>query len=147
MALNQPYSLQPQPTGEAQYADNSGLLTDGYYTKAGTGWKTCAGFDKADPTLVLDLGAVYRTGAARVHLQGGGPGGVNFPERIVTATSADGKTWVAAGETREHPPEKNTPAAAFMGLAFEPREARFVRFNFKKRGWLMLDEIEIFSSQ
>ena len=147
VALNQPYSLQPQPTCEAQYADNSGLLTDGYYTKAGTGWKTCAGFDKADPTLVLDLGAVYRTGAARVHLQGGGPGGVNFPERIVTATSADGKTWVAAGETREHPPEKNTPAAAFMGLAFEPREARFVRFNFKKRGWLMLDEIEIFSSQ
>lgn len=44
VALNQPYSINPQPTGEDTYADNSGLLTDGAYTLAGAGWKTCAGF-------------------------------------------------------------------------------------------------------
>jgi len=145
VALNQPYSITPQPTGEEQYADNSGLLTDGYYTKPGTGWKTCAGFSAADPAVVLDLDAVYRIGAARVHLQGGGTAGVVFPGQVSVSTSVDGKAWSPAGETREYPSEKNKRgAAAFMGVTFEPREARFVRFHFKRRGWVMLDEIEVF---
>jgi len=145
VALKQPYSIQPQPTGDAPYADNSGLLTDGYYTKAGSGWKTCAGFDKADPAVVVDLGSICRTRAARVHLQGGGPGGVCFPERLAVDTSADGKTWSPAGETAEHPlEEKKTAASAFMGVTYAPRESRYVRIRFKKRGWLMLDEIEVF---
>ncbi len=144
-ALGRPYSLTPPPTGDAPYADNSGLLTDGFYTAAGSGWKTCAGFDKAAPVVTIDLGAPSRIAAARVHLQGGGPGGVYFPECVSASTSADGQIWAPAGETREHPPEESkAAAAAFMGLAFETREARFVRFTFKKRGWLMLDEIEVF---
>jgi hypothetical protein len=144
MALNRPYSIKPQPTGEEQYADNSGLLTDGFYAKAGTGWKTCAGFNKADPTVVLDLGVLHRIGAARVHLHGGGPGGVYFPDKVSFSTSVDGKTWIPAGETCEHPSEENKMAAAtFMGVTFAPCDARFVRFHFKKRGWVMLDEIEV----
>mgnify|MGYP003586132995 CR=1 FL=1 len=144
-ALGRPYSLRPQPTGDAPYADNSGLLTDGFYTTAGSGWKTCAGFDKAAPAVTVDLGAPRRIAAARVHLQGGGPGGVYFPECVSASTSADGVTWAPAGDTREYPPEESKVAAAtFMGLSFEPREARFVRFAFKKRGWLMLDELEVF---
>ena len=144
-ALNRPYSITPQPTGEDQYADNSGLLTDGYYTKAGTGWKTCAGFNAADPTVVLDLDAVCRIGTARVHLQGGGTAGVVFPKQVSVSTSVDGKAWSPAGETREYPTEQNKlAAAAFMGVTFAPREARFVRFHFQRRGWVMLDEIEIF---
>ena len=80
-----------------------------------------------------------------MHLQVGGPGGVYFPECVSASTSVDGQTWTPAGDTREHPPEESkAAAAAFMGLSFEPREARFVRFTFKKRGWLMLDEIEVF---
>lgn len=144
VALNQPYSIKPQPTGEEQYADNSGLLTDGFYAKAGTGWKTCAGFSKADPTVVMDMGTIHRIGAARVHVQGGSPGGVYFPEKVSVSTSVDGKTWMPAGETCEHPSEENKMAAAtFMGVTFEPRDARFVRFQMKKRGWVMLDEIEV----
>lgn len=122
------------------------LSEDGYYVKAGSGWKMCTGFDKAAPTVVLDLGAVCRMGAARVHLQGGGQGDVWFPEQVSVATSTDGKTWAPAGETREHPPEEMNTAAAFMGVACDDREARFVRFRFKKRGWVMLDEIEVFPS-
>ncbi|MDD4016793.1 MAG: DUF4855 domain-containing protein [Kiritimatiellae bacterium] len=145
VALNRPYSITPQPTGREPYADNSGLLTDGYYTKAGTGWTTCAGFSTADPTVVLDLDAVYRIGTARVHLQGGGTAGVVFPRQVSVSTSVDGKTWSPAGETREFPAEKNKlSATAFMGVTFEPREARFVRFHVQRRGWVMLDEIEIF---
>ena len=61
--------------------------------------------------------------------------------------SGGGKPWAPAGETREHPPEEmKTAAAAFMGVACDAREARFVRFHFKKRGWVMLDEIEVFPS-
>lgn len=144
-ALNRPYSLRPQPTGEARYADNAGLLTDGYYVKAGTSWKSCAGFDTDDPTVTVDLGRICRTGAARVHLQGGGPGGVYFPEQLTVDTSADGTAWVSAGETSEHPTETAKRAeAGFMGVTFAPRDARFVRFRLKRRGWVMLDEIEVF---
>lgn len=145
VALNQPYSINPPPTGEATYADTSGLLTDGAYAQAGAGWKTCAGFNTADPTVTLDLNVAQRVGAARVHVQGGGLGGVCFPEAVVVSTSVDGQTWSLAGETREHPSAGNNRAAvAFMGVTFEPRMARFVRFRVKRRGWAMLDEIELY---
>ena len=148
VALKHSYSMNPKPTSEEQYADNSGVLTDGFYVKAGSGWNMCAGFDNADPTVVMDLGAVHRIGAARVHVQGGGPGGVYFPEIIAVSTSADGQAWAPAGETGEHPSEENKMAAAtFMGVTFEPRAGRFVRFQVKRRGWVMLDEIEIFSER
>lgn len=148
VAQNLSYSLNPQPVGEEAYADNTGLLTDGYYVKAGSGWKACAGFDKADPAVTADLGAVRRVQTARLHVQGGGPGGVRFPERIAIETSVDGAAWQPVGETSEHPAEEGEKAAAaFMGVAFEPRDARFVRFRVKRRGWAMLDEIEIFPPQ
>jgi hypothetical protein len=148
VAAHQPYSIQSQPTGEETYADNAGLLTDGFYAQAGSGWKACAGFDQADPTVVADLGAVYRIGVARVHVQGGGPGGVCFPSKVSVSTSVDSQTWRLAGETAEHPSEENkTAAAAFMGVTFEPREARFVRFRIQKHGWAMLDEIEVFPAR
>lgn len=142
-AQNRTYTLRPLPTGEARYADNAGLLTDGYCARAGAGWKSCAGFDAADPTVTVDLGAVRRTAAARLHVQGGGPGGVYFPERLAVDTSVDGSTWQAGGETAEHPPEAGKAAAAFMGVTFAPRQARFVRFRVKRHGWAMLDELEI----
>ena len=148
VALTRPYSLNPQPSGEETYADNTGLLTDGYYVKAGSGWKACAGFDKTDPAVTVDLGAAHRVQTARIHLQGGGPGGVYFPERLTVETSSDGALWSAAGESGEHPSETEKKAeAAFMGVAFEPREARFVRFLLKRRGWAMMDEIEVFPPQ
>lgn len=144
IAQNLPYSLNPQPVGEETYADNTGLLMDGYYVKAGSGWKACAGFDKADPTVTADLGVVRRVQAARLHVQGGGPGGVRFPDRVTMETSVDGTAWLFAGETSEHPAEDGRKAAAaFMGAVFEPRDARFVRFRVKRRGWAMLDEIEV----
>ena len=143
VAFKRPYSVHPQPLGEETYADNAGLLTDGIYTPAGSGWKTCAGFDKADPAVTVDLGRVRRAGAARLHLQGGGPGGVWFPQSVAVETSVDGQTWASAGATAEHPSESGVAAAAFMGVTFEARDARFVRFRVQRRGWAMLDEVEV----
>jgi hypothetical protein len=31
-----------------------------------------------------------------------------------------------------------------MGVRFDPREARFVRFQVKRHGWAMLDEMEVY---
>jgi len=148
VASHQPYSIQPQPTGEEKYADNSNLLTDGFLARAGSGWKACAGLIAADPTVELDLGATHRIGTARVHVHGGGPGGVYFPERISVAISSDGKSWESVGETREHPAEDGKASAAtFMGLTFEPRDARFLRFQAIRHGWVMIDEIEVFPAR
>lgn len=145
VALSRPYALKPQPTGKGQYSDNANLLTDRYYQRAAGGWKACAGFNKADPTITLDLGAIRRIGSARIHVHGGGPGGVYFPAVISLSTSTDGKRWDAGGETNQHPAENGkTAVATFMGVDLEPREVRFVRFHAKRRGWIMMDEIEVF---
>ena len=104
--------------------------------------------NRTDPTIVLDLGAPKRMGTARIHVQGGGPAGVYFPKKVSVATSSDGKTWHPAGETSEHPPENGKqPLAAFMGVTFDARDARFVRFHVVRHGWAMMDEIEIFPAK
>jgi hypothetical protein len=144
VALGRPYSLAPPPTSDDKYADNTGKLTDGIYSKSGAGWSRCAGFDKADPTITVDLGSSRRLAAARVHLVGGGPGGVYFPKEVSVSTSDDGNTWTPVGATRDHPKERgDTGLTAFMGLTFEPRGARFVRFHLKRHGWAMPDEVEV----
>ncbi len=143
VALRQPYSVQPQPTGGEPYADNTGLLTDGFYSKPG-GWKSCAGFNKGEPAVTVDLGATRDIGAARLHVHGGGPGGVWFPSEVIVSTSSDGTSWTPAGTARDHPDEDGkTGVATFMGVTFAPREARWVRFQIKRRGWVMMDELEV----
>jgi hypothetical protein len=145
VALGRPYSLMPQPTSDEQYADNSGKLTDGQCSRPGSGWRECVGYAKTDPTITVDLGATQTISVARIHLTGGGPGAVFFPAEVTVATAMDGKAWTPAGVTRDHPPETgHAPATGFMGVTFEPHEARFVRFHLKRHGWVMPDEIEVY---
>ena len=144
VALKRPYSIQPQPTGGESYADNTGLLTDGFYAMPGGGWKSCAGFNQGEPVVTVDLGATHCIGATRLHVHGGGPGGVWFPHEVIVSTSGDGLSWTPAGTAQDHPEEDGkTGATAFMGVTFAPRDARWVRFQVKRRGWVMMDEVEV----
>ena len=144
LVLGRPYTLHPAPTSSARYADNTGKLTDGVYSTEGSGWALCAGFDQGEPSITVDLQVLKPVRLVRAHLVGGGPGAVWFPEEMRVAVSPDGRQWFPVGATRQRPPETgDKPAIGFMAVRFAPRQARYVRFQFVRRGWLMVDELEV----
>lgn len=144
VALNQPYLLHPQPTSEGKYPDNSGKLTDGFYSRPQGAWQDWVGFDQADPVVTVDLGGRRCLRGGRIHLLGGGGGGIWFPAEMAMFLSDEGQSWMAAGTTTAHPPETGKAmVTGFMEVYFLPQEARFVRFCLKRRGWAMLDEVEV----
>jgi hypothetical protein len=143
------YHLSPSPTSEAKYADGAAYLTDGIYAPAGGGWRGRVGWCEGEPQITLDLLKPRPVALVRAHLSGGGRAGVHFPEEMRVELSADGTTWSAPLVTTEHPEETEQRAAvAFMTVRVAPAvNARYVRLSFKRRGWLMVDEIDCYGPE
>ncbi|HHX40672.1 MAG TPA: DUF4855 domain-containing protein [Armatimonadetes bacterium] len=143
------YHLSPSPTSEAKYADGAAYLTDGIYAPAGGGWRGRVGWCEGEPQITLDLLKPRPVALVRAHLSGGGRAGVHFPEEMRVELSADGTTWPAPLVTTEHPEETEQRAAvAFMTVRVAPAvNARYVRLSFKRRGWLMVDEIDCYGPE
>ncbi|MBI3922151.1 MAG: DUF4855 domain-containing protein, partial [Armatimonadetes bacterium] len=140
------YLLHPQPTSQEKYADNAGYLTDGRYG-SGFGWAGCAGWDKADPAISVDLQAERTVGAVSAHVIGGGAGAVYFPSKVSFSVSSDGVSWREIGAVTDAPgkEERNGVLPGAMSVALpQPVEARFVRVHIQRHGWVMVDEIEVF---
>lgn len=139
------YTLRPFPTCNTRYADNASVLTDGRYSSAG--WTGCAGWDKADPTITVDLQGQKAIAAVSAHLAGGGPGGVFFPKSVAFSVSDDGQSWRDLSVVTDRPEETgNAVVPGSMGLSLEPAvEARYVRVHLERRGWVMVDEVEVMS--
>lgn len=147
VAAGASYSLLPQPASSAKYADNDGLLTDGVYTKMSM-WRGCAGWNKTDPTITVDLEELRRIRAVCVRLIGGGAGAAYFPQSVSFAASVDGQTWQKLGVATERPEEQGkTVAAGSMGVRLAaPVTARLIRIQPKRRGWVMVNEVEVYGS-
>ena len=145
VALGCRYHLMPKPRAEAKYPDDGVKLTDGDVSRPSDWWSKAVGWDQGEPEVVIDLLRPATVWLVRAHVLGGGPGGVYFPPVVAVATSEDGKTW---GDERRltTPPEPTSqqPLVAFLELQLEPRRARYVRLRFERRGWLMLDEVQVF---
>jgi len=143
VAQGRPYHLRPAPASSAPYADATGRLTDGQYTS--TGWGRAVGWNTERPRVVVDLGLPVSVSEVCAHVLGGGPGGVHFPTSLAVATSCDGVRWEAEQAVRACPPETGHDAAqATLRVLFPARPARYVRLEFTRRGWLMLDEVEVY---
>ncbi len=140
------YHLSPTPTSETRYADGDAYLTDGICGSASGGWRTKVGWLKGEPQVTLDLLKPRPVALVRAHVFGGGSAGVYFPEEMRVELSADGTTWSTPLVTTERPEETGQKtAAAFMTVRVAPAtDARFIRLTFKRRGWLMVDEIECY---
>lgn len=143
VAEGRSYHLRPGPASSAPYADTTGKLTDGKYTTSGfsraVGWQT----DK--PQVVIDLGLAVAVDEVSAHVLGGGPAGVHFPTAMSVSTSPDGLQWAPEQSTTDRPPETGRDAAqATLRVRFPPRPCRYVRLEFQRRGWLMLDEVEVY---
>jgi hypothetical protein len=143
VAQGRPYHLRPAPASSAPYADTTGKLTDGQYTAAG--FSRSVGWNAERPRVVVDLGLAVAVSEVCGHVVGGGPGGVYFPAKMSVSTSVDGQHWEPSQATSERPPEAGRRAAqATLRVCFPPRASRYVRLEFERRGWLMLDEIEVY---
>ncbi len=137
------YHLRPAPASSAPYADTTGKLTDGLYTTAG--FSRAVGWQTDRPRVVIDLGLPVAVSEVSAHVLGGGPAGVHFPATMSVSTSADGLHWEPDQTTTERPPETGHDAAqATLRLRFPPRPCRYVRLEFQRHGWLMLDEVEVY---
>lgn len=139
------YHVMPAPYSERRYADNAQRLTDGELGRAGDGWSRAAGWNEGNPEVVVDLLAEHQVSAVRVHCAGGGCGAVFFPRALTIATSLDGAHWTEEAPITQIPPENGDQAlVAFLGAELTPRRARYVRIGCERKGWIMLDEVEVY---
>ena len=140
------YSTTP-PTSSAKYADTGGRLTDGVYTRPGEGWGKSVGWAEGSPEVTMDLLQPTPVGIVRVHCVGGGPGGVYFPSAVTVTTSADGETWSAPVQSDAPPAEPGGRGqTTFLTVRLPGTAARYVRIRAERRGWAMLDEVEVFGA-
>lgn len=137
------YSLT-SPTSTVKYADNSSRLTDGDYSRRGDGWSKAVGWSEGSPQVTIDLLQPTPVGIVRVHCLGGGNGGVYFPRFLTITTSLDGQTWSDPVQTDGPPPEPGGQTlTTFLTAELPGRPARFVRMQAERKGWAMLDEVEV----
>ena len=137
------YHLRPAPASSAPYADTTGKLTDGQYTTGGFG--RAVGWNTDRPQVVIDLGLAVTVNEVCGHVLGGGQAGVHFPKQMSVSTSVDGRHWEPDQSTAERPPESGHDSAqATLRVRFPSRPCRYVRLEFQRHGWLMLDEVEVY---
>jgi len=172
LALGRKYSLQGQQDPRNPDAGND--LTDGIIAPPDTyvseKWMpTYVMFAKDSPASVtIDLGAVRRVQAVRVHAGQDAGFRLTFPENIVVETSVDGQSFSRAGTAEFNqvfdPPADYVPweldqsalfddlpaggrlAYAYRVILDAPVDARFVRAVCRPRGgWgIVLSEVQVF---
>ncbi len=150
IAVGKPYTLDPgfDPT----YPDSGGELTDGVLCASGFGDGRTVGW--ASPArrakVTVDLGEAQPVDAVRIHAEGGGYGGVNFPHQVEVSVSTNGASWerVAAGAPKPEATASRELGGARMELGWQTMrfpavDARWVAVSVQTRGWAMLSEIEV----
>lgn len=147
VALGAAYHLAPKPKSDAKYADDGLRLTDGDTSRPADGWNKVVGWNQETPQVVVDLLAPAQVSLVRAHVLGGGNGGVWYPTSVAVSTSEDGTTWseeVAVAPSR--PETGQESLVAFVDVELPPRKARYIRVRLERRGWAMLDEVQVYDT-
>lgn len=160
VARSRPYRIVGPMTRPpaGTYPDDGVRLTDGDASAGFFDRMKVAGTSAVDPTVTVDLGEPQSLTLAAAHVGGGGCAGVYYPAEMTVDTSLDGTAWTAPITTTRHPSEP----AALLNIPFaspESRErtvgmmevplnttARFVRWHFKRHGFSMIDEVEVYGN-
>ncbi len=147
-------SYQSSSPPSSQYPDSSTpKLTDrtgGGYNDAYTlaTWVGYANNGYGETTLQItgDLGSVKTIAQARALSMSWIAAGVFHPDQMAVETSQDGVNWAPFGSTNSFPPD--APGYSVMwGEADGSAAARYVRWTFSYREWLMLAELEVIGPQ
>jgi hypothetical protein len=148
VAASRSYHLTPQPDSAQKYADTGTRLTDGVLSTAGGGWSRAVGWEQDGPIVTLDLLQPAQVDRVRVHCLGGGSGAVWFPRSLRVATSTDGQRWSEETVITGAPEEAgDAQQVAYMTAQFAPREVRYVRVAAERKGWFMVDEVEVYAPE
>jgi Domain of unknown function (DUF4434) len=148
-------SYQCSTAPSSQYSDSSTTpkLTDrngGGYNDAYT-LATFVGFANngyGETTLQItgDLGSVKTIAQVRSLSMSWVAAGVFHPDQIAVDISQDGVNWAPFGSTNSFPPD--APGYSVMwGEVDGSASARYVRWTFSYREWLMLAELEVIGPQ
>ncbi|MEN6546918.1 MAG: discoidin domain-containing protein, partial [Armatimonadia bacterium] len=130
----------PPPRQQGKYPDDGVRLTDGRYSSPYMIPERAVGYPDIDPIVTVDLQQPQRVTLASVHACGGGFFGVHFPSETRVQTSLDGDTW-SAPVVVANQREQNR-----VGLIEAPLDAtaRYVRWQFKRQGMCLFDEVEVY---
>lgn len=148
-ALNCSYTKSEpyQENGQVLYPDtNDRELTDGII--AGTeykdaGWTGFAGND-ADKFVQIDLGTTCQIDKAEVTYDVELGAGIMAPDSIKASYSLNGTDFYDFVTLKELASEDGIHTAVFTA---EPIAARYIRFDFVKKGWLFLSEIAAYGTK
>ncbi|MEN6545430.1 MAG: discoidin domain-containing protein, partial [Armatimonadia bacterium] len=130
----------PPPRLRGTYADDGVRLTDGRYSAPYMIPERVVGYPDVDPIVTVDLQQPQRVTLASAHACGGNFFGVGFPTETRVQTSLDGDTWSAPVVATSQRGEKR------VGLIEAPLDvtARYVRWQFKRQGMCLIDEVEVY---
>lgn len=143
LASGKPYTVDPPKP--AKYPDDGKKLTDGQLSEGFGDGKT-VGWISTNPSLIVDLGEPRAVDKVRVHVEGGGLGGVYLPRSMLASTSADGQTWTPALRRlvpKPEPPGGTAVVMQWLEMLIAAPDVRYVKLDFLPNVWLMLDEIEV----
>ncbi len=156
--LGEAYTIDP-PVGEARYPDQGGLLTDGAIPRDGFQKGASVGWLGGSVRILVDLGRSVSVEEIRLHCHGGGAAGIGWPEEAAAAVSEERLSQLH-GLGPAHPGLRVLPSPSIAirarrsdtdqsgALVFRAEAAargRYVLLTAKAAGWLMADELEVWS--
>lgn len=156
--VGEPYTIDP-PVGEPRYPDTGGMLTGGLVSNDGFQHGASVGWLGGSVRILVDLGRNVFVDEVRLHCHGGGASGIGWPEEAAVALTKErvlqlqGLGVASRGlqvlsepsivvrnrrsETDQSGVLVSRPSAAVRG--------RYVLLSAKAAGWLMADELEVWS--
>lgn len=148
-AVNRPYTKSEpyQENGQILYPDTGdqeltdGLPADVDYRSAG--WVGFAGAE-ADRFVQVDLGTTCKIDKAEVVYNVDLNVGIMAPNSIVARYSLNGADFYDFGTFQNLSEENGLHTSS---LTTDPVIARYIRFDFEKKGWLFLSEVAAYGTK
>jgi hypothetical protein len=146
------YRFSSPPNSEYPDSSTSPMLSDrtggGYNGYSLTSWVGFSNAGPEDATLQItgDLGSVRTISAARALTMSWTPSGILHPDQIEVDYSQDGLTWAPFGSANSFPSDTQN-FSVMWGEVDASASARYVRWSFTYKQWLMLAELEVIGPQ
>ncbi len=140
-----PDSQYPDSGATPKLSDRTGGGYNGYSL---TSWVGFSNPDPDDATLQItgDLGSIRTISAARALTMSWIPSGILHPDQIEVDYSQDGLNWAPFGSANSFPSDTQN-FSVMWGEVDASASARYVRWTFTYKQWLMLAELEVIGPQ
>ena len=143
---SQPSSQYPDSYGNTKLSDRTGGgYNDAYSLSTWVGFAN-DNFGDATLQVTADLGSVRPVSAVRALTLSWASSGIFHPDYFYVEYSQDLVNWNPFGSANQFPPDANS-YSPMWGEVDGSASARYVRWTFSYREWLMLAELEVIGTQ